>query len=151
MPIIAPTALPTTPPVKQIRKRFDSSSSAQTTAPQKASRNSTKLIISAGSVAFLKDVFSLSFADFFEKTGFFSDKTQKESVSALSFIVWFYSWIFLTQPILDSWRYLWKSEQLEESYRKEQGTSKQQGPSYSLQITVFWHWRKNKSAERRTE
>ena len=77
MPIIAPTALPTTPPVKQIRKRLGSSSSAQTTAPPKASRNSTKLIISAGSVAFLKDVFSLSFADFFEKTSFFSDKTQK--------------------------------------------------------------------------
>ena len=81
MPSIAPTALPTTPPVTQNRKRFDSSSSAQTTAPQKAepkaSRNSTKLIISAGSVAFLKDGFSLSFAAFFEKTGFFSDKTQK--------------------------------------------------------------------------
>ena len=67
MPSIAPTAIPTTPPVKQILKRFGSSSSAQTAAPPKASRNSTKLIISAGSVAFLKDVFSLSFADFFAK------------------------------------------------------------------------------------
>ena len=77
MPSIAPTAIPTTPPVKQILKRFGSSSSAQTAAPPKASRNSTKLIISAGSVAFSKDGFSLSFADFFEKTSFFSDKTQK--------------------------------------------------------------------------
>ena len=87
MPIIAPTALPTTPPVKQIRKRFDSSSSAQTTAPQKASRNSTKLIISAGSVAFSKDGFSLSFAAFLKKQDSSPIKHKKESVSALSFIV----------------------------------------------------------------
>ena len=91
MPSIAPTALPTTPPVKQIRKRFDSSSSAQTTAPQKAepkaSRNSTKLIISAGSVAFSKDGFSLSFAAFLKKQDSSPIKHKKESVSALSFIV----------------------------------------------------------------
>ena len=85
MPIIAPTAIPTTPPVKQILKRFGSSSSAQTAAPPKASRNSTKLIISAGLVAFSKDGFSLSFADFFEKTGFFSDKTPKKRAFPLSF------------------------------------------------------------------
>ena len=87
MPIIAPTAIPTTPPVKQIRKRFGSSSSAQTAAPPKASRNSTKLIISAGLVAFSKDGFSLSFADFFEKTGFFSDKTPKKRAFPLSLLL----------------------------------------------------------------
>ncbi|MDD7613615.1 MAG: hypothetical protein SPJ76_02770 [Candidatus Enterosoma sp.] len=87
MPIIAPTAIPTTPPVKQIRKRFDSSSSAQTAAPPKASRNSTKVIISAGSVAFSKDGFSLSFAVFLKKQASSPIKHKKESVSALSFIV----------------------------------------------------------------
>ena len=77
MPIIAPTALPTTPPVKQIRKRFGSSSSTQAAAPPKASRNSTKLIISAGSVAFSKDGFSLSFAAFLKKQASSPIKHQK--------------------------------------------------------------------------
>ncbi|MDD7037168.1 MAG: hypothetical protein PUI77_04720, partial [Mollicutes bacterium] len=77
--------------VKQILKRFDSSSSAQTAAPQKAepkaSRNSTKLIISAGSVAFSKDAFSLSFTAFFKKAGFFSDKTPKKRAFPLSLLL----------------------------------------------------------------